>query len=461
MINARRARIKDLLEANPVGTTVAVWGWVRTIRTSPRAAFVDLNDGTALAPLQIVLDRARFDDAALKPITTGCCARVTGEIVASRGRGQAIELLAASFEVVGPADEAYPLQKKGHSFEFLREIAHLRARSNTFQAVFRMRSEVSYAMHEYFHEHGYVYVHPPLITRSDCEGAGQAFRVTALNLEELRRLGPELDESRDYFGRASFLSVSAQLEGESLALGLGEIYTFSPIFRADPSETSRHAAEFWMIEPEMAFYDFDDLLAMIEDFVRALARRVRERCAKEIEFLTRSVEPELPKRFEALIDRPFARIEYTEAIAEVEKQAKRFETPIHWGEDLASEHERYLSETLFAGPVFVTNYPKTIKPFYMRLNDDGKTVACLDLLTPGVGEILSGSQREERYDMLLRRIEEAGMPRADYEWYLETRRWGSAPHSGFGIGLERFLMYATGMKNIRDLLPFPRTRGSM
>ncbi len=461
MIHRDRVRIRDIHASPPLDQEVTVWGWVRTTRVSRGVAFVQLNDGSSLTTLQLVLDRDQSGLPEPKSITTGSCVRATGTVVESQGKGQAIELRVSALDIIGPADETYPLQKKGHSLEFLRTIANLRTRSNTFQASFRLRSELSLAMHEYFHERGFAYVHPPLITRSDCEGAGQAFRVTSLDLDAVRQKGEALDDAHDYFGSPAFLTVSGQLHGEALALGLGEIYTFSPIFRADPSETARHTAEFWMVEPEMAFYDFEDLIALIEDFIRAITRRVKERCSAELAFFERFFEPELPARYQSLLEQPFERIDYTDAIDLLSKEAHRFEFPPKWGEDLATEHERFLTDEVFKRLVFVTNYPKSFKPFYMRLNDDDRTVACLDLLAPQVGELLTGSQREERLDVLEGRAQELGLHRPDYEWYLQTRRWGSAPHAGFGIGLERMHMALSGMKNIRDVLPFPRTRGSI
>ncbi len=452
MINEKRTKIHDILTKDYVGKEVDVWGWVRTARSSKDIMFVHLNDGSCFPTLQLVVDSAKVevDKTAL---LTGATVHAVGEVVESPGKEQNSEIQVKSIEVVGKTDEEYPMQKKRHSLEFLRTMPHLRNRTNTFLAVQRVRNALGRAMHDFFQENGFTYVHTPILTLNDCEGAGETFKVTTLDIEgDPKRLDPK----KDFFGRSSFLTVSGQLEGEAYAMSHGEIYTFGPTFRADPSDTPRHAAEFWMIEPEMAFYDFDDLKMFIERFVKDITRRIKDDCKDEYNFFKRWVEKDLEKRYEAILDNEFPTISYTEAIEILVKNKKRFENEPKWGLDLFQEHEKFLAQEVFKKPLFVTDYPECFKSFYMRMNDDKKTVACLDLLLPDIGEILTGSQREERYDLLKERLEIKGMEVELYDWYLQLRKWGTAPHSGFGIGFERILMYLTGMKNIRDVLPFPR-----
>jgi asparaginyl-tRNA synthetase len=447
----RRTSVREALDPAALGREVVVWGWVRSNRSSSNVTFLTLNDGSCYSSLQVVLERGVCPDAA-QSASVGSCVRTRGTVVESSGSGQAVEISASDLEVVGPSDGEYPLQPKRHTLEYLRSLPQLRARTGTFGAVFRMRHRLAMAVHEFFDSRGFLYVHPPLLTSSDCEGAGETFQVTTLPLEAVPMADGAVDYSRDFFRRKAFLTVSAQLEAEPLALALGGVYTFGPTFRADPSDTRIHAAEFWMIEPEAAFCDLDDDIRLIEDFVKHMARTLRERCPEEADFLTRFVEPGLPARYDTVLGGPFARMTYTEAAEAL---------GIAWGSELSAEHERRLAEEIAGRPVFVTDYPSSFKPFYMRLNDDGRTVACTDLLVPGVGEIVGGSQREERADVLLERARSHGLDLETYGWYFDIRRWGSAPHSGFGLGFERMLMYLTGMKNIRDVLPYPRTFGSM
>lgn len=451
MIAAARTDVVDVLQKVPVGTEVRIWGWIRTARASKNLVFVQINDGSCLADLQVVMDAGSVDLQAQTRLLTGACVTCLGKVQESPAAGQARELHATELSVVGEADSVYPLQKKRHSLEFLRTVPHLRPRTRTFQATFRLRSALSVAIHEFFQSRGFVYVHTPLFTSNDCEGGGEMFRVTTLD-------HPEPGQS-DYFGQRTFLSVSGQLEAEALALANGRVYTFGPIFRADPSDTFRHAAEFWMIEPEMAFYDLDDDMALVEAFLKGITEIVKRRCGPEIEFFSRNVEPGLLDRYAMVLDKPFETITFTEAIRLLQGHASRFAEEPKWECDLRAEHERFLAEEIFRCPVFVTHYPRHYKPFYMRVDDDERTVSCFDLLIPGIGEVLTGSQREERPDVLLRNVTNSGMNRSVYEWYLQTRRWGSAPHSGFGLGFERMLMYLSGMKNIRDVLPFPRYYG--
>ncbi len=456
-----RTTVRDALESVQLGSEVTVYGWVRNNRTSSSVAFASINDGSCFASLQAVFDRVSFPDASLAGMTAGACIRVAGRIVASRGAGQERELQASSAEVIGPVDGGYPLQPKRHSMEFLRSLPQLRARTGTFNAVFRMRHRLAMSVHEFFDARGFIYVHPPLLTSSDCEGAGETFQVTTLPLGSVPVKDGGVDYEADFFRRKAYLSVSAQLEAEPLALGLGSVYTFGPIFRADPSDTRVHAAEFWMIEPEMAFCDLDDDIALAEAFVKSLASGVREGCPDEVAFLGEFVEPGLADRYSTILDKPFARIPYDEAVAIVAREGAGRISSLAWGSALVAEHERFLADEVFGRPVFVTDYPASFKPFYMRLSDDGRTVACTDLLMPGVGELIGGSQREERLEVLMRRASAQGLDMETYQWYFDIRRWGTAPHSGFGLGFERMLMYLTGMKNIRDVLPYPRTFGSM
>ena len=421
-------------------------------------SFIALNDGSCIHNLQIVADMSLFDEDLMKRITTGACLKAVGTLVASQGKGQSLEIQADEIEIYGEADPAtYPLQKKGHSLEFLREIAHLRPRTNTFSAVFRIRHAMAYAIHKYFNDRGFYYWHSPLITASDCEGAGEMFQVTTLDLENPPRTEDgKVDYSKDFYGRHTSLTVSGQLEGELGAMSLGKIYTFGPTFRAENSNTPRHLSEFWMIEPEMAFYEIEDNMDLAEDFIKYLVRYALVYCREDLEFLTQMYDNELLARLNFVVTHNFIRMTYTDAIAVLEKSHHKFEYPVYWGVDLQSEHERYLVEHYYKAPVILTDYPKEIKAFYMKQNDDGKTVRGMDVLFPVIGEIIGGSQREESIDKLLARMAEVGIEEKDMQWYLDTRRFGSAPHSGFGLGFERLLLFVTGMSNIRDVIPFPR-----
>ena len=458
----QRLRIKELLRGELVGQSVCVKGWVRTKRGNKAVSFIALNDGSTIHNIQIVADNDKFEASLLSKITTGASLSIVGELVASQGKGQSVEIQASEIEVLGTADpETYPLQKKGHSLEFLREIAHLRPRTNTFGAIYRMRHEMSMAIHTYFHERGFYYFHAPLITASDCEGAGQMFQVTTLPLNDLPRTEDgSIDHSQDFFGKPTALTVSGQLEGELAAMSMGAIYTFGPTFRAENSNTPRHLAEFWMIEPEVAFLEIEENMDLAEDFIKHCVRWALERCANDIAFLAEHYDKELVERLKFVLDKPFKRLTYTEGIEILEaavKAGRKFEFPIYWGADMSSEHERYLVEEHFKTPVIVTDYPKEIKSFYMKLNEDGKTVRGMDVLFPKIGEIIGGSEREADYDKLKARAEEMGVPDKDIWWYMDTRRYGTAPHSGFGLGFERLLLFVTGMTNIRDVIPFPRT----
>ncbi len=452
----RRTRIKDALAGQP-GAELTVRGWARTVRSGKGVTFIALNDGSCFASLQVVAEPVLANYEELARLGTGSALRVTGALVASPAAGQAVELAAREVEIVGPADESYPLQKKRHSFEYLRTIAHLRPRTNTFGAVFRVRSMLAQAIHRFFAERGFLYVHTPIITANDCEGAGELFRVTTLDMARPPLADGEVDYSGDFFGQATGLTVSGQLEGELCALAFGDIYTFGPTFRAENSNTPRHAAEFWMVEPEMAFADLMDDAALAEEFFRYLCRFVLDNCREDLEFFDSHVEKGLVERIGRLADSAFAMMEYGDAIRELQKATVTFEYPVEWGLDLQTEHERYLTEQVTGGPLFVVNYPREIKAFYMRQNDDGKTVAAMDLLVPKVGEIIGGSQREERLDLITARMGEVGIAPEGLWWYLDSRRWGSCPHAGFGLGFERLIMYLTGMENIRDVIPFPRT----
>ncbi len=437
---------------------ITVKGWVRTIRKAKGVTFIELNDGSCLASLQVVLASDLSDFEALSRCGTGACLAVTGDLVPSPAAGQRWELQARRATVLGDADGDYPLQKKRHSFEYLRTIAHLRGRSNTFGAVFRMRSALSFAVHRFFQERGFLYVHTPIITANDCEGAGELFRVTTLPPKDPPLTeGGEVDWRRDFFGEKTGLTVSGQLQGELFATAFGDIYTFGPTFRAENSNTSRHASEFWMIEPEMAFADLAADCELAEAFLRYLVTYALEHCGEDLAFFDERIEKGLIARLEALAKAEFATMTYTEAIARLERSGRAFEFPVAWGSDLQAEHERHITEEIVGGPVFITDYPADIKAFYMRLNDDGRTVAAMDLLVPRVGEIIGGSQREERLDVLIERMRAWGIAPESLSWYLDIRRWGSCPHAGFGLGFERFLMYVTGMENIRDVIPFPRT----
>jgi len=469
----KRSRIKELLLQPADGRDVTVMGWVRTFRNNQ---FLAVNDGSTNTNLQVVLELGKFDDALLKRLSTSSSVRATGSIVPSQGKGQTMELKASSLEVLGDADgEKYPLQPKKHSLEFLREIAHLRFRTNTFGSVFRVRHALAFAIHKFFHEKGFVYMHTPVITASDAEGAGEMFRVTTLPLgDPPRKEDGAIDFEQDFFGKSTNLTVSGQLEGELAATAFGEIYTFGPTFRAENSNTTRHLAEFWMIEPEMAFYDLEDNMNLAEEFIRYIIRFALENNHEDLEFLAQRLDEEekalpqdkrsemgLLEKLEFVLDNQFERITYTEAIeillASPAYKKKKFQYDVKWGIDMQSEHERYLVEKHFKKPVIVSNYPREIKAFYMRQNEDGKTVAAMDILAPGIGEIVGGSQREERLDLLLKRMEEMHIPASELWWYLDTRRYGTVPHAGFGLGFERMVQFVTGMGNIRDVIAFPRT----
>ncbi|MCH5306268.1 MAG: asparagine--tRNA ligase [Rikenella sp.] len=448
-------RIAELLASGERNVDVTAKGWVRTKRGNKNVAFIALNDGSTIHNIQVVAETAAFDEALLKRITTGACLKVTGRLVDSPASGQPVEIQARQIELYGAADpESYPLQKKGHTLEFLREIAHLRPRTNTFGAVFRIRHAMAYAIHKYFNDRGFYYWNSPLITASDAEGAGAMFRVTTLE-------PGQTDFSEDFFGRPTNLTVSGQLEGELAALALGQIYTFGPTFRAENSNTPRHLAEFWMVEPEMAFYEIEDNMNLAEDFIKYLVDYALEHCADDLAFLEKMYDPELTERLRFVTENDFVRLTYTEGVAILEeardKKGVEFEFPVFWGADLASEHERYLVEQHFKRPVIMTDYPKEIKAFYMKQNDDGRTVRGMDVLFPKIGEIIGGSEREADYDKLVARMAEMGVPAESMQWYLDTRRFGTAPHSGFGLGFERLVLFVTGMANIRDVIPFPRT----
>lgn len=455
----KRSMVCDLIKSNDFDRDVQVKGWVRTKRGNKKIAFIALNDGSSIHNIQIVADIANFDEAIIKQITTGASLSVTGKFVESMGKGQNSEIQAGEIEVYGSADpETYPLQKKGHTLEFLREIAHLRPRTNTFGAVLRIRHAMAYAIHKYYNDNGFYYLHTPIVTGSDCEGAGEMFRVTTLDSQNppLTEDG-KTDYSKDFFGKETNLTVSGQLEGEAGALALSQIYTFGPTFRAENSNTPRHLAEFWMVEPEMAFYDNDDNMDLAEDFLKYLTKYALENCYDDLEFLSKMYDNELIERLKSVLENKFERLSYTEAVDILEKSNQKFEFPVGWGLDLQSEHERYLVEKHFKKPVMLTDYPKEIKAFYMKQNDDDKTVRALDVLFPRIGEIIGGSQREEVYEKLYSRIQELEIPEKDLWWYLETRKFGTAPHSGFGLGFERLVLFITGMSNIRDVIPFPRT----
>ena len=455
----KRTKIVDIFTPDLIGEKVCVKGWVRTRRGNKNVQFIALNDGSTIKNVQIVVDLAKFTDEQLKPITTGSSLCVEGLLVASQGKGQTCEIQAETIEIYGTADvETYPLQKKGHTMEYLREIAHLRGRTNTFGAVFRIRHNMAIAIHKFFHERGFFYFHTPIITASDCEGAGAMFQVTTLNLNDLPKTEDGTpDYSQDFFGKPTALTVSGQLEGELGATSLGAIYTFGPTFRAENSNTPRHLAEFWMIEPEMAFYDIKDNMDLAEEFIKYCINYALENAADDIQFLNDMYDKGLIERLKKVVSQEFVRLPYTEGVEILEKSGKKFEFPVYWGADLQSEHERFLVEEHFKRPVILTDYPKEIKAFYMKMNDDNKTVRAMDVLFPKIGEIIGGSEREESYDKLLARITELNIPMKDMWWYLDTRKFGTVPHSGFGLGFERLLLFVTGMTNIRDVIPFPRT----
>ena len=459
MEQIRRTKIKALLLSEKFGHEVQAKGWVRTKRGNKNVAFVALNDGSTINNIQVVIDVPNFDENLLRDITTGSSIRVNGKLVQSQGQGQSLEIQATEIELYGTADpDTYPLQKKGHTLEFLREIAHLRPRTNTFGAVLRIRHALAYAIHKFYNDKGFYYLHTPIITGSDAEGAGAMFRVTTLDpVNPPKTDDGKVDYSKDFFGKETNLTVSGQLEGELGATALSEIYTFGPTFRAENSNTPRHLAEFWMIEPEMAFYDIDDNMDLAEEFLKYIISYALENCKDDIAFLNQMYDKELIDRLNFIIENKFARITYTEAIDHLLKADQKFEFPVKWGSDLQSEHERYLVEKVYKKPVMVTGYPKEIKAFYMKLNEDGKTVRALDVLFPKIGEIIGGSQREENYEVLLQKIQAMNIPEKDVWWYMETRKYGTVPHSGFGLGFERLVLFVTGMSNIRDVIPFPRT----
>ncbi len=453
--------VKDALSKTAPVPSVAVQGWVRTRRDSKDFSFIELNDGSSLGNLQIIARDSLENYADVQRLTTGSSVRVEGELVASQGKGQQWELVARKIDIVGRADDSYPLQKKGHTPEFLREIAHLRPRSNLFGSVFRVRSRLAFAIHQFFQERGFVYVHTPIITGSDCEGAGELFRVTTLDLKNPPKTKEGLvDQTKDFFARSTYLTVSGQLEAEAFACALSKVYTFGPTFRAENSNTSRHASEFWMIEPEMAFTDLNGDMDLAEQLVKYLVYAIQSNSEEELQLFAKFVDKDLISRLDFVVERPFQRITYTDAVDLLKKSGEKFEFPVEYGLNLQSEHERWLTEKHFKSPVTVFNYPKEIKPFYMRTNDDGKTVTAMDLLVPGIGEIVGGSQREERLDVLEKNLRDHKMDLADYKWYLDLRRYGTVPHSGFGLGFERMLMFVTGVSNIRDVIPFARTPGS-
>lgn len=454
----KRTKIVSLIDADQPIAKVLVKGWVRTRRDSKDFSFIELNDGSSLKNIQIIANNnlSNYEDA--KKITTGSSLAVTGALVESKGGNQKYEIVADEIEIYSLAPDDFPLQKKKHTDEYLRTIAHLRPRTNKYGAAFRVRSELSFAIHKFFNDRGFRYVHTPIITGSDCEGAGEMFQVTTLDLNNVPKLPDgSIDYSQDFFGKAAHLTVSGQLNGEMYALGLGDIYTFGPTFRAENSNTTRHAAEFWMIEPEMAFADIYDDMDLAEDMVRTCVKHVMDKCPDDLALFDKFVEPGLIAKLQNIVDNGFARITYAEAIEIMKNSGHKFEYVPEFGIDMQTEHERYLAEVHFKRPVIVRDYPKEIKAFYMRLNDDGRTVAAMDVLVPGIGEMIGGSQREERYDVLVQKIEEMGMKAEDYAWYLDSRKYGSVPHAGFGLGFERMMMLVTGIANIRDVIPFPRT----
>ena len=461
MQTIKRTKVVDALKRTDYGQIVNVRGWVRTHRSSKAVDFIALNDGSTIKNIQVVVDPTKFDAELLKQITTGSCINVNGELVESQGAGQTVELQCREIEVYGLCGNDYPMQKKGQSFEYMRQHAHLRLRTNTFGAVMRIRHNMAIAIHQYFHEHGFFYFHTPLITASDCEGAGQMFQVTTKNLYDLKKDEEgKIIYDDDFFGKQTSLTVSGQLEGELGATALGAIYTFGPTFRAENSNTPRHLAEFWMIEPEVAFIDLNDLMDLEEDFIKYCVNWALDNCKDDLEFLNKMIDKTLLERLQSVGKTDFIRLPYTEGIKILEeavKNGKKFEFPVSWGMDLASEHERYLVEEHFKKPVIMIDYPKDIKAFYMKINDDDKTVQGTDVLFPQIGEIIGGSVREESYDKLMSEIERRNIPMKDMWWYLDTRKYGSCPHGGFGLGFERLILFVTGMQNIRDVIPFPRT----
>ena len=461
MEKIKRTKVVDVLARTDFGAIVNVRGWVRTHRSSKSVDFIALNDGSTIKNVQVVVDPSKFDADMLKQITTGACINVNGELVESQGAGQTVEVQCRELEVYGTCGGDYPMQKKGQSFEYMRQYAHLRLRTNTFGAVMRIRHNMAIAIHKYFHDHGFFYFHTPLITASDCEGAGQMFQVTTKNLYDLKKdKDGKIVYDDDFFGKQTSLTVSGQLEGELGATALGAIYTFGPTFRAENSNTPRHLAEFWMIEPEVAFIDLDGLMDLEEDFIKYCVQWALDNCKDDLEFLNKMIDKTLLERLRSVVEGSFVRLEYTEGIRILEEAVKaghKFEFPVSWGMDLASEHERYLVEHHFKKPVIMTGYPKAIKAFYMKINDDGRTVQGTDVLFPQIGEIIGGSVREENYDKLMGEIGERNIPMKDMWWYLDTRKYGTCPHGGFGLGFERLILFVTGMQNIRDVIPFPRT----
>jgi asparaginyl-tRNA synthetase len=461
MMSSESVSIK-MAYALPVGSTVTVRGWVRSRRDSKGITFIELNDGSRFKGMQLVVDAGAVADEKLKQIATGSSIAASGALVESPAKGQTVELKVTDIRVYGGADPAtYPLQKKGHSLEFLREISHLRVRSNTFGAAFRVRNALTHAIHTFFQEREFIYVQTPIITTSDCEGAGQMFGVTTLNLQQPPHTAEgKIDWQQDFFGRPAYLTVSGQLEAEIFALAFSKVYTFGPTFRAENSNTPRHLAEFWMIEPEAAFYELEDNMRLAEEFLKYTIRYVLDHCREDLEFFNERIEKSVLATLEHVVNSQFGHISYTDAIKELNKSGRTWEFAVDWGNDLQTEHERFLSEEVFRKPVVVTDYPKDIKAFYMRVNDDERTVRAMDVLVPRVGEIIGGSQREDRQEILVQRMRDAGLDEKPYWWYLDLRRYGSVPHSGFGLGLERMMMYLTGLKNIRDVIPFPRTPGN-
>ena len=460
-MNIRRTKIADLLQREDYGAEVCVKGWVRTKRGSKAVNFIALNDGSTIKNVQVVADVEKFDPEMMKLITTGACLSVVGEMVQSIGSGQNVEVQAHEIEVLGECPADYPMQKKGQSFEYMRQYAHMRLRTNTFGAVFRIRHNMAIAIHKFFHDKGFYYFHTPLITASDCEGAGEMFQVTTKNLYDLKKdENGQIIYTDDFFGKMTSLTVSGQLEGELGATALGQIYTFGPTFRAENSNTPRHLAEFWMIEPEVCFIDLPDLMDLEEEFIKYCVKWALDNCRDDLEFLNKMIDQSLIERLESVVNTEFVRLPYTKGIEILEEAVKnghKFEFPVSWGCDLASEHERYLVEEHFKKPVIMIDYPKDIKAFYMKQNEDGRTVQGTDVLFPQIGEIIGGSVREENYDKLMKRIDEMNIPMKDLWWYLDTRKYGSCPHGGFGLGFERLILFVTGMQNIRDVIPFPRT----
>ena len=454
----QRTKIKDILGRESAGGEVLVQGWVKTRRSSKSVSFLQINDGATLQDIQVVLDENLSNYSLVESLTTGCSVGIAGILVDSPGKGQRYEIQAKTLEVIGLADpNTYPLQKKRHTVEFLREIAHLRPRTNTFGAMARVRNSLAFAIHSFFQDRGFIYIQAPMITASDAEGAGAMFRVTTLDLENLPIKDGAVDSSEDFFGKPTFLTVSGQLEAEIFALALSDVYTFGPTFRAENSNTSRHLAEFWMVEPEVAFCDLDGLAELAEDFLKYVFTYVLEHCQEDLAFFNEWFENSAISTLEGIVSSSFERLTYTEAVDILQRSGESFEFPVEWGADLQSEHERYLTEKKFQKPVIVTDYPKEIKAFYMRLSDDGRTARAMDVLVPRIGEIIGGSQREERHDVLLQRLRESGLDESNYWWYLDLRSYGTVPHSGFGLGFERTLQFVTGMSNIRDVIPFPRT----